>query len=55
MHSQSLKVISAVTLLMLFGIAGYTGIEGWSVFDAIYMTIIISCQCVEAEISGNAA
>ncbi len=35
-----IKVISALAAVFLAGIIGYSTIEGWSLFDSLYMTVI---------------
>ena len=39
-YNRLLRVIIALTVVIVAGMLGYTGIEGWSYFDSLYMTII---------------
>ena len=40
LREKLLTTASAVLAVVLFGVLGYVSIEGWPVFDALYMTVI---------------
>jgi voltage-gated potassium channel len=40
MFFQLIKTTLPLLLIVLFGIVGYHSIEGWSLFDSLYMTVI---------------
>ena len=40
MFFQLIKTTLPLLLIVLFGIVGYYSIEGWSLFDSLYMTVI---------------
>jgi voltage-gated potassium channel len=37
---EALRIVSLLGSILLVGVAGYHFIEGWSLFDALYMTVI---------------
>lgn len=39
-YKRLFRVITALIAVLLAGVTGYMGIEGWDFFDALYMTII---------------
>ncbi len=39
-YNRLLRVVIALTVVIVTGMLGYAGIEGWSYFDSLYMTII---------------
>ncbi len=40
MFVQLIKTILPLIFIVFFGVIGYRAIEGWSVFDSLYMTVI---------------
>ncbi len=38
------RFASLITLITALGTAGYTFIEGWTLADALYMTVITRCR-----------
>lgn len=40
MLRRMLLVLFALAVVLLTGTVGYTTIEGWALFDALYMTVI---------------
>jgi voltage-gated potassium channel len=40
MHNQLVLVLIPITVLLLIGTFGYAFLEGWSLLDALYATII---------------
>jgi voltage-gated potassium channel len=39
-HKRLLRVIAALAMVFIVGVFGYSSIEGWSLFDSLYMTVI---------------
>lgn len=39
-HKRLLRVIAALAAVFLVGVIGYSSIEGWCLFDSLYMTVI---------------
>lgn len=39
-HKRLLRVIAALAVVFIVGVLGYSSIEGWSLFDSLYMTVI---------------
>ncbi len=39
-YKRLLKVIAALATVFIAGVLGYRAIEGWSLFDSLYMTVI---------------
>lgn len=37
---EAFRILSLLTIILLIGVFGYHVIEGWSLFDALYMTVI---------------
>lgn len=39
-HKRLLRVMTALAAVFTIGVLGYSAIEGWSLFDSLYMTVI---------------
>ncbi len=51
MKKQIIVIVAALCLISLLGVAGYVFIEGWSVFEALYMTSITLTTVGFSEVS----
>ena len=40
LKSPIFRAVLALTFLLIIGISGYMLIEGWSLLDAVYMTVV---------------